>query len=83
MRTVEVKWQDAVGTGQWKIDSDLIKWIEDDSKGITWHTGYLFAEHDDFVVLVSGMQGNHFCDAIRIPKPLILEIREVKYVEEA
>jgi hypothetical protein len=82
MRTVEVKWADAVGTTNWKSAEDLVKWIEKPDKGVTWHVGYLFAENDDFVVLVAGVQGEYFCDAIKIPKGLILEIREVKYAKE-
>jgi hypothetical protein len=77
MKIVEVKWLDATGTSGWKKVDDLIAWMEDDEKGVTWHVGYLFAEDDNYLVLVAGLQGEHLCDAIRIPKPLIISLKEL------
>lgn len=55
MKTVEVKWQDACSYAGWVESMSLVNWIEDGSRGICWSTGYLFAEDEDFVVLVGGM----------------------------
>jgi hypothetical protein len=79
---VEVKWMDACGTSGWKDATDIVDWMEDETTGLCWHTGYLFAESDDYLVLVAGHSGVSMIDAIKIPKSLIQERREVKYVEE-
>lgn len=84
MKTVVVKWTDAVGKAGWQKAMDVAEWAEDEGRGICWNTGYLFGENEDWVVLVSGfMNPNFVADAIRIPRAMILNIREVKYAEEA
>ena len=79
MKFIHVKWRDIISLSGWKHTNTVKEWAAEDDGGSHHESaGWLFGQSGDFIILIphNQLDGPHVGDPMRIPKSVILEVRQ-------